>query len=211
MKRCPDLLDCWAAWRASLGGFSRTAGRLRPWPAAAHRPSAWSWPPQNGPHGHTGHAPRRCRRGWPRAPAAAGCRPRAGPSRRGPGGWPWGGAAAAQGASAFVTSPVQGAPLARGAAARRAGPPAVARPLVTLAGERPARLGRSRAPWDGRARAQPLAREGRGEHLRPDTGRRLRAQPGHAPRGAPASGQRRPGGPGRQQASHPQAPSPQVR
>jgi hypothetical protein len=88
------------------------------------------------------------------------CAPMAWPLRRLPDAWVWGGASSAHRSSAFASSALQGYLTSLAGVASRSFPPAVAVYLVTMACERPDRLGRSLSQWDGTELARQLAREG---------------------------------------------------
>jgi hypothetical protein len=96
------------------------------------------------------------------------------PLRRWLGAWRWGGGSSAHGASAFSTSVWRGCPTSPAGVVSPFFPPEVAVHLVKMACERPEKLGRSLAPWDGLDRARQLDREGIVDGISAETVRRIR-------------------------------------
>jgi hypothetical protein len=146
-----------------------------PWAAVANHRWSLSYPPRSGRPCNAGRGRPRCRQGGCAGDACSCCWLTATRKPR----WPrWSAAHApssVRGRDGVSPSAARGWSTLLAAAPRAVVPPEVAIPLVRLAGERPALLGRSLAPWDGRAVARQLTAEAIVEAIAASTVRRRRA------------------------------------
>jgi DDE superfamily endonuclease len=161
MKRYPNLLDYQEACRYLWPSPNHSPGRRSRWHAAGSLHGALSYPSKSGRPWNAGNG----RPPWPPGtPSPRGLRRLACHG-------PWSGSGpSGVSRSAWIVSRTPPA-----AGPRAVFPPAVALPVVRLAGERPDPLGRRLSPWDGAALAHPLLTAGIVEGISAATVRRILA------------------------------------
>ena len=175
MKTSPHGLDFEDACRDLWPRHHGTAGRRSRGHAAGSLHGPWPSPPKSARPWSGGHGRPPSRPGWPGGGSAFASGRRGPRKPRGPRLWASNGAWGAKGPHGFSPS-VERAWLTPPAAGLRAlFPPEVARPVVRLACACPALLGRSRALWEGAARAPPLLTEAIVADLSAAPGRRILA------------------------------------